>query len=210
MSKYYAVAKGRAPGIYRTWEETKRQVDGFSGAVHKSFKSDADARTFLDGYSKPTPASPGGATGRDKPHDMSPTTTTRDLLQAAMTASPVASSALPSSHGRFPTKLPTPADTTTPPEPTAGAGSKRCAEPLEAPPVGRRSRFSPLVDAAVAPPRRASRWGYADTQAPQRGIAATTEPDATRATSEHGDDSNQHARRVTERVERATSDLLTA
>ena len=32
---YYAVKVGKNPGIYRTWEQTKEQVEGFSGAVYK-------------------------------------------------------------------------------------------------------------------------------------------------------------------------------
>ena len=30
--KYYAVKKGKKPGIYRSWEECRAQVSGFSGA----------------------------------------------------------------------------------------------------------------------------------------------------------------------------------
>lgn len=38
-TKYYVVINGYNPGIYETWEECKSQIDGFSGAVYKSFKS---------------------------------------------------------------------------------------------------------------------------------------------------------------------------
>lgn len=48
-SKYYVVRNGRKNGIYRTWEECKVQVDGFSGAVYKSFKSEQDALNYLYG-----------------------------------------------------------------------------------------------------------------------------------------------------------------
>lgn len=37
--KYYAVPVGRNPGIYRTWPEAERQVSGFPGQKHKSFKT---------------------------------------------------------------------------------------------------------------------------------------------------------------------------
>lgn len=37
--KYYAVRIGQSPGVYSTWEECKEQVDGFSGAIYKSFPS---------------------------------------------------------------------------------------------------------------------------------------------------------------------------
>ena len=45
--KFYAIKKGRTPGIYRTWDEAKQQVDGFSGAEYKSFKNITDAIDYL-------------------------------------------------------------------------------------------------------------------------------------------------------------------
>lgn len=48
MSKYYAVKKGRKPGIYLTWDDCKKQVNGFSGAIYKSFSSREEASDFLD------------------------------------------------------------------------------------------------------------------------------------------------------------------
>lgn len=50
--KFYAVKKGRTPGIYRTWEECKKQVDGFSGAEYKSFTKITDATDYL-GWNEP-------------------------------------------------------------------------------------------------------------------------------------------------------------
>ena len=47
--KYYAVAKGKVPGIYNSWDECKAMVDGFSGAVYKSFKTRAEAEDFVAG-----------------------------------------------------------------------------------------------------------------------------------------------------------------
>lgn len=44
--KYYAVRKGRKPGVYRTWEACKAAVDGYSGAQYKSFWSLAEAEAF--------------------------------------------------------------------------------------------------------------------------------------------------------------------
>ena len=48
-SKYYAVRKGKTPGIYKSWDGCKAQVDGFSGAEYKSFKTEDEALTFLSG-----------------------------------------------------------------------------------------------------------------------------------------------------------------
>ena len=33
--KYYAVASGRKPGVYETWDECKKQVFSFPNAQHK-------------------------------------------------------------------------------------------------------------------------------------------------------------------------------
>lgn len=45
--KYYAVKVGHAPGIYKTWDECKKQVDGFSGASYKGFDTLTDAEKYL-------------------------------------------------------------------------------------------------------------------------------------------------------------------
>lgn len=50
--KYYAVAKGRIPGIYRNWETCSKQVDGYSGAVHKRFSTEGAAAAFIKRYQK--------------------------------------------------------------------------------------------------------------------------------------------------------------
>ena len=36
---FYAVAKGKKPGIYKTWKECELQVKGFPEAVYKKFDS---------------------------------------------------------------------------------------------------------------------------------------------------------------------------
>lgn len=46
--KYYAVVKGRVPGIYTTWKDTQAQVTGFSGAIYKSFKTKQEAEDFYN------------------------------------------------------------------------------------------------------------------------------------------------------------------
>lgn len=47
--KFYAVKQGRTPGVYQSWEECKAQVDGYSGAVYKSFPTAAEALAFVTG-----------------------------------------------------------------------------------------------------------------------------------------------------------------
>lgn len=44
--KYYAVKVGLTPGVYLTWDECKAQVDGFPGAVHKSFPTMEEAAAY--------------------------------------------------------------------------------------------------------------------------------------------------------------------
>ena len=45
--KFYAVKKGKKPGIYVSWEACKASVDGFSGAQYKSFASRKEAEAYL-------------------------------------------------------------------------------------------------------------------------------------------------------------------
>jgi ribonuclease HI len=45
--KFYAVAAGRTTGIFTSWPEAKAQVQGFPGAVYKSFKTREEAESFL-------------------------------------------------------------------------------------------------------------------------------------------------------------------
>lgn len=45
--KFYAVKVGKTPGIYTTWDECKDNVNGFPGAIYKSFKTREDAVEFI-------------------------------------------------------------------------------------------------------------------------------------------------------------------
>lgn len=47
MAKFYAVKVGRNPGIYLSWDDCKKQVDKFKGAVYKSFSSKDEAMAFI-------------------------------------------------------------------------------------------------------------------------------------------------------------------
>lgn len=44
---YYAVRKGRTPGIYPTWEECEAQVKNFHGAVYKKLTTETEALAFM-------------------------------------------------------------------------------------------------------------------------------------------------------------------
>ena len=45
--KFYAVWSGREKGVFNTWDECKKQVEGFEGAQYKSFESKSEAESAL-------------------------------------------------------------------------------------------------------------------------------------------------------------------
>jgi ribonuclease HI len=56
--KFYAVRVGRKNGIFYTWDECKAQVNGYKGAVYKSFSSMDDALSFINESSVSTSIPP--------------------------------------------------------------------------------------------------------------------------------------------------------
>lgn len=50
---FYAVRKGRTPGIYKTWKECQEQVTGYSGAEFRGFVTLPEAREFMEGPAAP-------------------------------------------------------------------------------------------------------------------------------------------------------------
>ena len=55
--KYYAVRKGRQPGIYTTWSECQTQIYKYPGAVFKAFEDDRQAAaSFLQAEEHEAPA----------------------------------------------------------------------------------------------------------------------------------------------------------
>lgn len=46
-TKYYAIRKGKKPGIYTNWPEAQKQILGFSHAEYKSFTTKSEAEEFL-------------------------------------------------------------------------------------------------------------------------------------------------------------------
>jgi ribonuclease HI len=57
--KFYAVRRGRARGVYRSWVECKRHVEGFKGAEYRSFKSAGEANAYLEMRQHKTPRKSG-------------------------------------------------------------------------------------------------------------------------------------------------------
>lgn len=48
--KFYAVAVGKKPGIYYSWDECRAEVDGVKGAAYKSFPTLKEAAAYLAGF----------------------------------------------------------------------------------------------------------------------------------------------------------------
>ena len=46
--KIYAVRKGHKTGLFYTWEECKKAVQGYSGAEYKGFFTKEEAEAFLN------------------------------------------------------------------------------------------------------------------------------------------------------------------
>uniref|UniRef100_A0AAG5DGS4 Ribonuclease H1 n=1 Tax=Anopheles atroparvus TaxID=41427 RepID=A0AAG5DGS4_ANOAO len=53
---FYAVAKGRQVGIFKTWPECQQQVNGFTAPRFKKFATEAEAKQFIE-------QNKGGSTG---------------------------------------------------------------------------------------------------------------------------------------------------
>ena len=47
MENYYAVKVGRKPGIYLNWDDCKKHVHGFPGAIYKKWKTREEAEKYL-------------------------------------------------------------------------------------------------------------------------------------------------------------------
>ena len=61
---FYAVARGRATGVFGSWPEAERLVSGFAGARFKKFKSQSEAAAFVRG--SPAPATRASSTTKPK------------------------------------------------------------------------------------------------------------------------------------------------
>lgn len=66
VDKFYAVKKGKIPGVYRTWEECEAQVRSFCGAIYKLFKDEESARDFVNGTERRYDVKEGSVTAWNK------------------------------------------------------------------------------------------------------------------------------------------------
>ncbi|RYR65084.1 hypothetical protein Ahy_A03g011075 [Arachis hypogaea] len=44
---FYAVRRGRVPGVYRSWQECEQQVNGYRNSEHRGFRNLAEAVAWL-------------------------------------------------------------------------------------------------------------------------------------------------------------------
>lgn len=47
----YAVRKGHKTGLFFSWDDAKKQIEGFSGAEYKGFNTEEEAEMYIRGYS---------------------------------------------------------------------------------------------------------------------------------------------------------------
>jgi len=64
---FYAVAKGRRPGVYLSWEECEAQTVGFGGARYKKFLNAADAEAYVAQFNASTSSSSSTSTAANAP-----------------------------------------------------------------------------------------------------------------------------------------------
>lgn len=61
--KFYAVRKGKVPGLFLTWEDCRDSVYGYPGAEYKSFPTMEEAGAYLSGGLEDGSAASGSAEG---------------------------------------------------------------------------------------------------------------------------------------------------
>lgn len=100
MKFYYAVQKGRHPGVYENWSDCQREVTGAAGAVFKKFKNRAEAEAFVkaDGYGTGSGTGAGASSGSSASSRISGSDKPQ-LSARAHRASDSRRSAIPSSAG---------------------------------------------------------------------------------------------------------------
>ena len=63
-SSIYAVARGRACGLFTSWQECEKQIKGYPGARYKGFADVAAALAWLNGETNAATAAPQGSARR--------------------------------------------------------------------------------------------------------------------------------------------------
>jgi ribonuclease HI len=66
---HYAVVRGRAPGIYRSWDDCAAQVKGFTDNLYKGFTSELEATQYLQQHGVTVAIHSGGGSSLPLPQD---------------------------------------------------------------------------------------------------------------------------------------------
>lgn len=84
---YYAVKRGRTPGVYNSWPECQSQVNGFGNPVFRKFETYQEAADFVGGKGRAkASATAQAAGGRLSNHTATRTTTITTKTTTAATA----------------------------------------------------------------------------------------------------------------------------
>lgn len=87
VNMFYAVGKGRNPGVYNTWEECKEQVERFPGARYKKFGAEEEAWKFVKENGAPVKSSESSSatqnptTSKENPRHVQPSFHAKRPLQ---------------------------------------------------------------------------------------------------------------------------------
>ena len=69
-TKYYAVKVGRTTGIFETWDQCKASVNGYPGALYKSFKTKTEAYNYMGWNGEQMDIFNMNTSGKNQSHDM--------------------------------------------------------------------------------------------------------------------------------------------
>jgi len=62
---FYAVRRGKVPGIYKSWPECQAQTNGFHNPKFKKFETEVEAQRFIDGDDSSASSKKGGTTSEN-------------------------------------------------------------------------------------------------------------------------------------------------
>lgn len=68
-SAFYAVRRGRVPGVYNSWAECQAQTNGFQNPRFKKFETEAEAKEFVQGADTTATPKKGGTSAQASSND---------------------------------------------------------------------------------------------------------------------------------------------
>lgn len=95
---FYAVARGKTPGIFMTWPDCESQVKGFSGAKYKKFNTVNEAQEYINQHSD------AGSSSKPPNYSNKPTTNPTNLKRSYSTSTTLATAINPQKGTKNPVK----------------------------------------------------------------------------------------------------------